>query len=208
MPNYLATEDIYVFPSARRMNKQVSARLISEASLANIVNKLIETDGFVITPEPEPIEGDADSQKYALMGFIPSNPFEFNVYGYYFNAVTAQKILNLFSGQSVDTIYANIYLDSTSVPNYVELKSSDSQINELDDGIYFKGLTFSDSDLTVQGSEPQANYSLLLFSKESITVDGTTTTEWVVPIESRLKFIYTIALGVDGGEIFEGDISV
>lgn len=208
MPNYLATEDIYVFPSARRMNKQVSARLISEASLANIVNKLIETDGFVITPEPEPIEGDADSQKYALMGFIPSNPFEFNVYGYYFNAVTAQKILNLFSGQSVDTIYANIYLDSTSDPNYVELKSSDSQINELDDGIYFKGLTFSDSDLTVQGSEPQANYSLLLFSKESITVDGTTTTEWVVPIESRLKFIYTIALGVDGGEIFEGDISV
>lgn len=208
MPNYLATEDIYVFPSARRMNKQVSARLISEASLANIVNKLIETDGFVITPEPEPIEGDADSQKYVLMGFIPSNPFEFNVYGYYFNAVTAQKILNLFSGQSIDTIYANIYLDSTSDPNYVELKSSDSQINELDDGIYFKGLTFSDSDLTAQGSEPQANYSLLLFSKESITVDGTTTTEWVVPIESRLKFIYTIALGVDGGEIFEGDISV
>ena len=211
MSNYLATNDIYVFPSARRMNKQVSARLISEASLANIVNKLIETDGFVITPEPEAIEGDAASQKYALMGFIPSNPFEFNVYGYYFNVVTAQKILDLFIGQPVDTIYANIYLDSTSDPNYVELAGQDECINEAgyeQDILYYKGLTFSDSDLTRPGSEPQANYSLLLFSKESITVDGETTTEWTVPIESRLKFIYTIALGVDGGEIFERDISI
>lgn len=204
---FLATENIFVFPSARRMNKQVSARLVSEASLANIVNKLIETDGFVITPEPE--EGN-----YVDNGFIPSEPFEFNVHGYYFKAITANDIYKVVFGNSytfdspssneTDSIYANIYLDISTDPNYVELKVQDGQINELDENSLFKGVTFSDTDLTKESSSP-ADYSLKLFEKETFSGG---VSKWVVPIESRLKFIYTFALGVDGGEILSGDVSV
>ena len=202
---FLATEDIFVFPSARRMNKQVSARLVSEASLANIVNKLIETDGFVITPEPE--TGD-----YTENGFIPTQPFEFNVHGYYFNAISANAIYEAVfgSGKSFSNpvedeandvkIYANIYLDKTTDPNYIELKVQEGPINELDADNRFKGVTFSDTDLTTASPTP-ADYSLLLFEKELFNGG---TYEWVVPIESRLKFIYTFALGVDGGEIITG----
>lgn len=204
---YLATEDIFVFPSARRMNKQVSARLVSEASLANIVNKLIETDGFVITPEPE--EGN-----YIDNGFIPNEPFEFNIHGYYFKTNTANDIYKVVFGNSytfdspasneTSTIYANIYLDISTDPNYVELKVQDGSINELDQGSYFKGVTFSDDNLSQASTNP-ADYSLKLFEKETFSGG---VSKWVVPIESRLKFIYTFALGVDGGEIFSGDISV
>lgn len=208
---YLATEDIFVFPSARRMNKQVSARLVSEASLANIVNKLIETDGFVITPEPEqPESTDPDYNiklKYCEQGFTPSESFEFNVHGYYFNAVSANAIYKVVFGNNytfdspsdseTDKIYANIYLDKTTDPNYVELKVQEGPINELDVENRFKGVTFSDTDLTTASPTP-ADYSLLLFEKELFNGG---TYEWVVPIESRLKFIYTFALGVDGGEI-------
>lgn len=192
---YLPTENIFVFPSTRRMNKQVSARLVSEASLANIVNKLIETDGFVITPEPE-------TGEYINQGFVPTDPFEFNVHGYYFKASSAQDIINSVSGIGVTSIYANIYLDVSTDPNYVELKASDSQINELDDNDYFKGLTFSSDNLSEAASNP-ADYSLLLFRKEILS--GTSTEGWVVPPESRLKFVYMLAMGVDGGEILAGD---
>lgn len=179
---FLPSNSISVFPSARRMNKQVSARLISEASLANIVNKLIETDGFVITPEPE------DSET----GFIAQDPFEFNIHGYYFRADHANDITALADTGSTK-IYANIFLDTTTDINYTELKAADSSINELDESSYFKGVEFSNDDPL-----PTADYSLLLFSKEQLSGGNS---GWIVPIESRLKFVYTFALGVDGGEI-------
>lgn len=198
--SFIASSNISVFPSARRMNKQVSARLISEASLANIVNKLIETDGFVITPEPE--EGDHVDQ-----GFDPEQAFEFNVYGYYFKVNQASDILDLFNDNSTTEIYANIYLDRSTDPNYVELAGQDDYINEAgyEQGIlYYKGLTFSNSNLSEAETTP-ADYSLLLFERDYVSG---VLTDWFVPVESRLKFIYTIALGVDGGEIMRGDTSV
>lgn len=200
---YVETNDVFVFPSARRMNKQVSARLVSEASLASIINKLVDTDGFVITPAPE-------TGEYVQQGFNPNEAFEFNIHGYYFNITTAQKILDIFSGVSTDTIYANIYLDKTSDPNYIELAGQDGPVvNAVDATSMYQGLTFSTdnlSELAVDATNPpKADYSLLLFQKELV---GVGTTDWVVPVLSRLKFYYTLALGVDGGEIKAGDISV
>ena len=197
--NFVTTENIFVFPSTRRMNKQVSARLISEASLANIINKLIDVEGFVITPEPE--SGD-----YVDIGYIPSDPFEFNLFGYYFKVNAATDITNLFNSST--NIYANIYLDKTNADsNYIELKSSDSNlIDTLDDVSnnvsYFKGVTFSDVNLSESDSN-KADHSLLLFTRQSID-----NSNWTVPIESRFKFFYTLALGVDGGEILKGDKSI
>lgn len=208
--NYINTEDIFVFPSTRRMNKQVSARLLSEASLANIVNKLIDTDGFVITPVPEVVPGDATSERNAQRGFEEDKEFEFNVHGYYFNVVTAKKILDLFPGVNDDSIYANIYLDKTTDPNYTELAGQDSPLNNEEDAPeVYRGLTFSTTNLSELPEDslnpPKADYSLLLFQKELLGVGDT---DWAVPVLSRLKFYYTLALGVDGGEILRGDISV
>ena len=85
--NYIQTNNISVFPSTRRMNKQVSARLLSEQSIANQINKLIETDGFVITPEDDT----------SAAGYNPTDPFEFNIHGYFFYIDTANDIINNFA---------------------------------------------------------------------------------------------------------------
>ena len=39
---------VQVFPSARRVATQSSARMFSEKSIVEITNKLIDTDGFVL----------------------------------------------------------------------------------------------------------------------------------------------------------------
>lgn len=177
---YILSEDISVFPSTRRMNVQASARLVSEQSFANQINKLIETNGFVITPET-----DTDP------GYNPNDPFEFNIHGYFFWVKTAQEITSQFSDE--DSIYGNIYLDKQD--NYIELKSIDASLTAGGDR-YYQGLVLSSEDLTT-ASEDAADYSLKLFEK----VNTGTSTFWAVPVESRLKFVYTFALGVDGGEI-------
>ena len=64
--SYLRTENINVFPSAKRSNKQVSARLMTEASIVGIINKLIDREGFVITKR-EDVRLD--------------HSFEFNIFG-------------------------------------------------------------------------------------------------------------------------------
>ena len=190
---YVSTDRIIVFPSTRRMNKQVSARLISEQSLASLINKLIEVEGFVITPD----NGTAQ-------GFDPTQPFEFNVFGYYFKVNAANDILGQFNISTDSEIYANIYLDKntetvTNGSNYMELAGVDENITPTSEEAtwIYKGVTFSTTNLS-QASEDPADHSLLLFKKE---VGAGGTSIWVVPVESRLKFVYTFALGVDGGEI-------
>lgn len=180
---YIKTNDIAVFPSTRRMNVQPSARLASEQSFANQIGKLIETSGFVITPE-----------NGTEAGYDPDEPFEFNIHGYFFWVKTASEITSNFSTE--DSIYGNIRLDVQD--NYAELKSIDATISPGGKSVY-QGLELSFEDLTLLPADDpnKADYSLKLFEK---IVDGVNT-YWAVPIESRLKFVYTIALGVDGGEI-------
>lgn len=176
--SYLSTNAITVFPSTRRFDKQVSARLLSEKSLTDLINKLVDTDGFVITPDDE-----------TTGNIIFSNPFEFNIHGYYFQTTTANSIIELFSSST--EIYGNIYIDE--IGDYKELKGQD-----VDD--YYQGITFYNGDLTdasVASSSGLdiANYSLLLFSRED------TNSNWSVPTESRIKFNSGFALGIDGGVI-------
>lgn len=181
--SYLGTDKIIVFPSARRVNKQASARLMSESSFVNIINKLIETDGFVITPEID-----------EAPGYLSEESFEFNIHGYYFKVEHAQDIINLFdSNTNVNSIYANIYLDKNG--NFYELKGQDYDSNG---SWVYQGVTFSDTNLSESSGQDKADYSLLLFNRESDTYGSL---QWVVPIESRIKFMYSFALGVDGGEI-------
>lgn len=181
---YIKTEDISVFPSTRRMVVQPSARLVSEQSFANQISKLIETDGFVITPEDG---SDA--------GYSSDEPFEFNIHGYYFWVESAVKITSQFSNGQENSIYGNIRLDKEG--NYAELQGQDVSSPIGSTTSFYQGLELSSTDLTKATGSDKADYSLKLFEK---IVDGEST-YWAVPIESRLKFVYTIALGVDGKEI-------
>lgn len=179
MSNYfLNTENIDIFPSTRRSNKQISARLVTEKSVTSIINKLIDTDGFVITLDNED-------------GSVPTAvPFEFNIHGYYFSVASVNNILDLFTGYNAnvgDKIYANISLEISD--SYKELSGQDEDVN--DQWIY-KGIEFSLNNPT-SAEVGYEHHDLLL-----LVYDGT---DWQVPVESRVKFEYNFALGVDGGEI-------
>lgn len=173
MTNWLATNKILVFPSARRSYTQVSARLSSESSFVNIVNKLIDTDGFIITP-------DATEE---LGSYVPTAPFEFNIHGYYFKVDQAADITDLAS--SSDTaIYGTISMDNTG--DYYELQGQD-QSNT------YRGLKFTNTQPVAQSNEEL--YSLLLFKREN------SSSSWYIPEESRLKFTHGFLMKIDGGEI-------
>lgn len=171
---YINTENISVFPSTRRDNKQVSARLISESSVVSMINKLIDTDGYVITPD-----NDEDIIEDSTM-------LEFNIHGYYFAIAQTSLLRSKFP--SSNNIYANIYLDE--VGNYIELQGQDFDNNDVWE---YRGVTFSDTDLTLASENP-ADYSLWLFTRDEQQT-------WQVPLESRTKFTFDVALGVDGGVI-------
>jgi hypothetical protein len=66
-PVYIQSSNVNVFPSTRRTYAQdFSARLMTESSIARIINSFINSDGFVIS----------DS--------VSNTSFEFNINGYYF----------------------------------------------------------------------------------------------------------------------------
>lgn len=180
---YIASNTVSVYPSTRRQEHQVSARLLSEQSIVNITNKLIETEGFVITPDDQIDYEDAYS-----------NSLEFNIFGYYFVINPMSSITNLFNSSL--NIYACINIsevtDDTTY-SYNELQGQDINegTSETPNWIY-QGVYFLDTIPSV-GNIP--DHYLLLCKRDS------TTSNWSIPEESRIKFKNTIALGVDGGEI-------
>lgn len=138
--SYLQTNTIEVFPSVKRGQNQVSARLMSEQAISGIVNNLIDTDGFIIT------------RNITLEG-----SFEFNIHGYYFKI---NNINNLTSQFTTDTsIYGIIQIKEEG--NYELLQGQD------DEGEY-QGIEFNSSGTPT--SEPEEGvkvYSLLLLSKNA-----------------------------------------
>lgn len=173
----LSTANVDVFPSARRVRTQASARLFSESSFVNIVNKLIDTGGYVITPE-------TDDNTATYIGFKPSEKFDFNIFGYYFTVEKASDITSL-AGSSDLNIYASIVLDVDG--NFAELTGQD------DNGVY-EGLIFTSTEPSnADVGEYQQVHSLLLFQRAS------TSTAWYIPSASRVKFTYGFPSGVDGG---------
>ena len=77
---YLYTDNIQVFPSTRRGNLQVSARLMSEGTISNLIDQLLDTSGFVITDKKS--------------NYLTDEIFEFNIHGYYFYVDSAKYIIN------------------------------------------------------------------------------------------------------------------
>lgn len=117
--SYVKSDQIKAFPVVNR-NTEASgdtyAKHTSEATLAGIVNKLIDSDGFVITPR----------NKIKLDG-----EFAFNIYGYYFNVAKLQYILEAVIKNETDinsntwprSVYAGIDLEKNG--QWLELAGSD-----------------------------------------------------------------------------------
>lgn len=157
--SYLATEQVTVFPSTKRADKQVSARLMTEQAIVGIVNRLIDRDGFVVTTDDE-LQSD-------------EHVFAFNIHGYYFEISSYAELKALFNDdKNAMNIYAHIFIDTTG--NYTELFGQD------DNGKY-QGLQFS-YDGKVKNSNNREEHKLLLLTREAFE------SRWFVPNESRIKF--------------------
>jgi len=171
---YINSDKIIVFPSTRRGANQQDARLLTEKSMAGIINQLIDLDGFIITP-PEKISS--------------TNSFEFNIKGYYFKVNQLKDITDLFNTSTALKIFGVITLDEGN--GYIELMGQDDTQGNTQTSIY-KGVSFSDT------SSAAANtYSLQLLYRTS-----SSSTTWLVPENSRFKFISSsLNIDIDGGII-------
>ena len=119
------SSEILVFPSTKRGSYQLTARLMTEQYMVNIINELVDTDAFVIT------QNTTD-------GIInANNKFEFNVHGYYFCVAHASDITN--SSSATDCIYANIIVGTAA--GYTELVGQDDASTNL-----YMGVKFTDDD--------------------------------------------------------------
>ena len=176
MSNVLSA-NINVFPSTKRGNYQRSARLISESNLVGIVNKLLDSDKFVITQN--------------VSGIAPlTSPFEINIHGYYFIIDTCNLIITSVSPSSSNTsIWANIITGVTD--GYTELVGQDSG----GDNSTYGGISFSlDGAETSALSAGQTRYSLKILEKSG--------NDWVIPQDSSVKYSATRFMGnIDGGVI-------
>lgn len=158
---YINSENIKVFPSTRRVATQVDARLMTEASMVGIINQLIGKNGFVIT-----------------QSFNANNPFEFNIFGYYFRVGQGSYVTSSFG--SATEIWGKITLDTTT---YTELSGQD------EDQVY-KGLE-------LVSSEPTAS-STVKYLKLLEKVGNT----WRIPESSKLLFNDNqLDIDIDGGVI-------
>lgn len=177
MAKYINSDNIVVYPSARRGVKSSSARLVTEQSLVNIVNKLIDTDGFVIT-KPET--------------FNLNNAFEFNIYGYYFKVEPASSITSLISSPTDNTtIYGVISLAtlSTNATDF-EALSAIYELEGQDEDTVYTGIEF-----VTDPPAPGKHYlALLTYTNGS----------WTPVPQSLFKFNSESTYGVvdvDGGVI-------
>lgn len=184
---YLYTENIKVFPTTRRLNKQVTARLMTESNIANLIYQLLDTEGFVITDKKET--------------YVDDEIFEFNIHGYYFIVDSAKYIFNAIENQvsgTATSIYAHIQIEQTDGSDYKELKGQDADPSSDGNAEYtlYKGIHFT-TTATAPSKDTETNkwYTLKLFEKLNNT--------WKVPVESRVKFNQrSLNFDINGGEIF------
>lgn len=106
----LASSHVSVYPSARRSSTAPESRFMTEARFVSLVNKLIDSTGFII------------SNTVATGG-----TFEFNIYGYHF-AVDADDLITMISSASTGQhLIAHITLATTG--DVTELVGQDESSN-------------------------------------------------------------------------------
>lgn len=195
---YLNSEDVTIFPSTRRATTYVKSKLMSEASVVNIINKLVDKDSFVITEDKDTVD---EKNSYA------NSAFEFNIHGYYFRVEKGSLLFDLATGKN--RIYANIVVDeSLDFPEIVGIDTTDKTTPTEETLYYYNGLRIT-LDNPLKTSTDGTIYSLQLFEKYQgnpagwvVPTYGAEKSAWIVPASSRIKFNqYSLNLNIDGGEI-------
>ncbi len=168
---YLQTSDISLFPATNKPTDP-SSRLTTSYNLTNIVNRLLNVDGFVVSSDLELEESGYDK-----------NFIEFNLNGYLIRIQDLKKLIEAWTAEygnpiSGKGIYANIAVryehvtDNTGselkpVFNLTQLLGREIILTELE---------------TIAGeiSTVDPGYSSVIFtdgSTKTYTIDGTSTIE-------------------------------
>ena len=173
---YVASSNVNIFPSTRRVYPQdFSARLMTESSIARIINKLIDKEGFIISSE------------------LNDTSFEFNIFGYYFQIKNFVSYLGTNFSSSLN-IYASIFIDTTSTP-FTELYVP----QESGDPSNFQGLAITTDGIISDPLSNKITKTLYLLTRSD------TSSNWQIVQNSRIKFdSTTVGLDlsvIDGGVI-------
>ena len=151
---YIASDKIGVFPLSknRTATTPLNSRLFYESNVSNIINQLIDYNGFVISSNTNITHTDDTSSTLPTRTLTFNSFFEFNLYGYYIKIFEdATLVLDYITVTAPTDIYAKVTLsgdpqeianqDVNSTYQGVEFLAS-----EPDGGIYIHILTYTDDD--------------------------------------------------------------
>lgn len=171
--------EMYTFPSSMREKFDVYSRFTTERNLVNMVNSLVDVEGYVHT-----------------VGTGNNPSIDFILGGYYFST-DIKSIMDAFQSTPTEVVYAYAivgYSASASIGGNIRDSRLVGWINGAlssavdtgsDNTSDFIGVGFADSeaDIPVEGTDVDDSfrvYSLKLLVKSNNT--------WVVPDESLRKF--------------------
>lgn len=202
MSYMLDSDRLNAYPSTKRASVN---KLLTENSVTRIINRLIDSDSYVITNGLDGIDYTQD-----IPVDIWSNneaDFEFVVHGYYFSiskendASGLMYLINktgfVFSDNAPHTLYGRIFIDKTD-SEYPELYGQDDIAGKYqaikfyidqEDPVYPDGGSATDYDF----------YDIPLVSYTSS--DSGSTYNVRVPLSSLFKFNSRSIANIDGGEI-------
>lgn len=162
---YLSSNKIEVFPATRRTFNPTTSRLFTEHATTGIVRNLIDGVGFV--------------SSQLRKGYTGSDPFIFNIYGYYFST-----LLGYLTDLNYYDVYANIRIDPGNNEHYSELRGIDDNFDgsalPIYTGVDFTNSPQSGTDIyslhllhknTLTGLYEVPQNSLYIFNLESVDID-------------------------------------
>lgn len=116
---YIHSDNIKVFPTTQRSNKDASARMMTEFNLTSIINRLVDKKCFVISGD------QLDDDGYFA---IDNGRFEFNIFGYYFSILNITELLKAVNVNTDTSLYDIMQLKAVPVstePSAILFKAED-----------------------------------------------------------------------------------
>ena len=170
---YIASDKIGIFPLSKNRTSEtpLNSRLFYESNVANIINQVIDTDGFVITnyDDLNAVQYNDNTQTLSL-----STPLEFNIGGYYvkIDEESNHFVRIPFEGVSKpEAIYASITLTD----------DTPTEINGQDDNGVYTGIEFTTNEPT------NKTFTLKILERFATSPFGNQHF-YRVPQESKIKF--------------------
>ena len=199
---YLNVDNVNSFPSTKRASVN---KLMTENSVTRLINRLIDTDSFVITNGID--SGNDFLTDISVSCWDQTFEFEFVIRGYYFSISHKDYAsgLSFLQGklsfnpqdQIEHTLYAGIFIDKSD-KNFPELfgqeNSPDNEYKAI--AFYIDGDAPNEPDGYDPGELEFYSIPLVKYKQQE---DG----KWgkVVPLTSLFKFSSKSISNIDGGEI-------